>query len=1040
MLNRGGCLGIARRAAHAGTTFAVMAATGGGLVALWPALPASAAGSTDQVTVTSSLGPSSTYGEKITFTAAVTTGGAGTPTGLVTFSYTNSFNGATVFNPTCTESASSTVSLDVGGSASCTPTQALRGGNDTVTAAYAGDPTFASNSGSVAQNVNPQTTTTAVVDNGPKPTTYGQARGFTATVTAQPTANPQATVLPLGGTVNFNAPNNATILPDCTNVAIPNGTTAATCSTKDLPVSTSSVTPSVTAFYNSDGNYQNSLSPAVSPAPTVNKASTTVSTPTSTSNPAKVNQSVIFTTTLTPASTGPSLPTGTVSFSDNGAAISGCSGGSAPQVMGSPLQASCTTSFSSAGPHSITAVYNGDANYNASLASSALSQTVVVNGSTTTLAAAPNPSSYGQTVMFTATVSGSSVPPTGSVTFAAGGNTLCTSSLATVGGKTTATCSTSVLPVGTDQVTASYPGDSTYGASQGQLNQTVNKASTTTGVTASPNPSNVGQQVTYTATVTPASTGPSLPTGTASFSDNGAAISACSGGNAPHVTGSPLQASCTTSYGSVGSHSITALYNGDANYNVSPASSALSQTVVANGSTVTIAAAPNPSTYGQTVTFTATVSGSAGPPTGTVTFAAGGNTLCSTRPLSTASGTTTATCSTNLLPVGTNQVVMASYLGDTNYAASQGQVNQTVTKAPTTVSTPVSSSNPVPLNQPVAYTTAIIPASAGPSAPTGTVTFSDNGSAIAACSGANAPHVVNNQATCTLPAGYGSDGQHSISAVYNGDSNYTPSVSQAMSQDVALPGYQMVAADGGLFSFGPLANFYGSEGAAHLNAPIVGMARDSATGGYWLVGADGGVFSFHAPFYGSMGSTHLNKPIVGIVAAPGGSGYWLVASDGGVFAFGPGAHFYGSMGSVNLNKPIVGIASAPGGNGYWLVGSDGGVFAFGPSATFYGSEGAAHLNQPVVGIAAAPGGNGYWLVASDGGVFAFGPGAHFYGSMGSAHLNKPIVGIAVASGGNGYWLVGSDGGVFSFGPTAAFYGSMGATPLNAPVVGIAGVG
>jgi hypothetical protein len=57
-------------------------------------------------------------------------------------------------------------------------------------------------------------------------------------------------------------------------------------------------------------------------------------------------------------------------------------------------------------------------------------------------------------------------------------------------------------------------------------------------------------------------------------------------------------------------------------------------------------------------------------------------------------------------------------------------------------------------------------------------------------------------------------------------------------------------------------------GGRTLNAPVVAMTADP-TGGYWLVAADGGVFSFGpAAFFGSMGGTRLNAAIVGITAAP----------------------------------------------------------------------------------------------------------------------------------------------------------------------------
>jgi hypothetical protein len=72
------------------------------------------------------------------------------------------------------------------------------------------------------------------------------------------------------------------------------------------------------------------------------------------------------------------------------------------------------------------------------------------------------------------------------------------------------------------------------------------------------------------------------------------------------------------------------------------------------------------------------------------------------------------------------------------------------------------------------------------------------------------------------------------------------------------------------------------------------MAGTPSGGGYWLVAADGGIFSFgDAQFHGSTGSLTLNKPIVGMAGTPSGGGYWLVAADGGIFSFGD-AQFYGT--------------------------------------------------------------------------------------------------------------------------------------------------
>ena len=232
-------------------------------------------------------------------------------------------------------------------------------------------------------------------------------------------------------------------------------------------------------------------------------------------------------------------------------------------------------------------------------------------------------------------------------------------------------------------------------------------------------------------------------------------------------------------------------------------------------------------------------------------------------------------------------------------------------------------------------------------------------------------------------------------------------------------GYGLVAADGGVFSFGD-AGFHGSTGGQVLNAPVVGIAPTPSGEGYWLVAADGGVFSFgDAGFHGSTGGQVLNAPVVGIAPTPSGEGYWLVAADGGVFSFGD-AGFHGSTGGQVLNAPVVGIAPTPSGEGYWLVAADGGVFSFG-DAGFHGSTGGQVLNAPVVGIAPTPSGEGYWLVAADGRVFSFGD-APFEGSDGGAPRSAPAVGIAGRPG--GYWIAyGSDLGASMIPAIAAYAAS-----------------
>ena len=114
------------------------------------------------------------------------------------------------------------------------------------------------------------------------------------------------------------------------------------------------------------------------------------------------------------------------------------------------------------------------------------------------------------------------------------------------------------------------------------------------------------------------------------------------------------------------------------------------------------------------------------------------------------------------------------------------------------------------------------------------------------------------------------------------------------------------------------------------------MAATPDGKGYWLVAADGGIFSFgDAQFYGSTGAIALNEPIVAMAATPDGKGYWLVAADGGIFTFGD-ARFFGSWAADDLPDPVVGIVASPDGGGYTVSTANGVVLALGDGQTYGG--------------------------------------------------------------------------------------------------------
>jgi hypothetical protein len=189
-------------------------------------------------------------------------------------------------------------------------------------------------------------------------------------------------------------------------------------------------------------------------------------------------------------------------------------------------------------------------------------------GTTLTLTSSPNPSTFGQSVTFTATVA--PVGASGTVTFTEGATTLGTGTLS--GG--VATFNSNNLPVGSHVISATYGGTSSYvGSSSNTVSQVVNQASTTLTLTSTPNPSNPGQSVTFTATV------PSLSaTGTVTFTEGATTL-----GTGTLANG--VATFNTTSLGA-GSHDISATYGGDSNYSGST-SNTVSQVVSCNPLVVT---------------------------------------------------------------------------------------------------------------------------------------------------------------------------------------------------------------------------------------------------------------------------------------------------------------------------------------------------------------------------------------------------------------------------------------------------------------------
>jgi hypothetical protein len=187
----------------------------------------------------------------------------------------------------------------------------------------------------------------------------------------------------------------------------------------------------------------------------------------------------------------------------------------------------------------------------------------VLGSSATAVTSSLNPSTYGQSVTFTASVTPATA--TGTVTFLDGAATLGTVTLAA--GK--ALFTTAALTAGAHSITGVYSGDANVGGSTSPARpQSVKKAPSSTSLVSSLNPSAKGQAVTFTATVA-ANAG---LTGKVTFKDGTKSLGAALLDPNTH------QAAITKSTLAVGTHSIKATFAGNAN--VKPSTSAIVNQVV----------------------------------------------------------------------------------------------------------------------------------------------------------------------------------------------------------------------------------------------------------------------------------------------------------------------------------------------------------------------------------------------------------------------------------------------------------------------------
>ncbi len=510
-------------------------------------------------------------------------------------------------------------------------------------------------------------------------TTYeAKAASLTVTVTAPPvdsvftttdmTITPAGTTAP-GATLSAHVtvtPNTGTSTPQGSVSLYRPGVSAAIASgalvngaadlTFTLPPGTIFVTVIYTpdaGFYSSDYGLYHVTSPYPPGVTLTSLAAETV-----------FGEAAEFTATVTAAVT----PTGSVRFEATPAGGTAFVLDTVPLVAGTAV---LTTGALPVGDHTVVAYYEGDSSVAAD-ASDPLAHTVVKSAAAVQVTPGFATPAAGDTTTITVTVTAGAPgagTPSGTATVFRDSVEVGTVSLNGFGVGTLT--GVSVGDAGTRAFTAEYDGDGNFETATGSLNLSVSKLETETRLF-SPLFDSVayGASQTYSGSV---STDSGVATGTVTVYAGGTIV------GTPTLTGSgTFSLTTTTSPAGSGPISVFAIYNGDANHDVSDSRATtpgITVLVSKVATTPSLAASTGSHTIGDTVTLTATLPTLGAGPSGTVTFKSGSVVL----------GTATISGHTATLSyvVGATSVpVTAEYPGDGNFlSGTSNLVTLTAVKA-----------------------------------------------------------------------------------------------------------------------------------------------------------------------------------------------------------------------------------------------------------------------------------------------------------------------------------------------------------------------
>jgi subtilase family serine protease len=797
-----------------------------GLVSNW-ASPELGSGAVNVSLAISPVQTNNTYNPaaNVTLTATVLSSGGGTaPTGSVVF-----YDSTTSLNLTqpLTINSSGVVSTTLEG------VFAL-GGNEMI-AEYTGDTNYAATNSNPPVNVNTQASTTSLTVN-PATTTAAPGQNISVTVNLTVGSPVAGTVNP-SGVVTLNVDGGQETYT--ASLSTSGGVTTASFPSVLIPANGTLTTHTLQAIYPSNTDYSGSTSPQV--VITVSKTTPSVFLTPATSTPLP-GSNLLLTATISPTISESAPPTGTVTFTMDGAQV-----GTVTVSTGTPSStATLTITAPQTGTHTLVATYNGDSVYNTATSNNA---TITVSKIPTTLSLNPATTTPigGSSLLLTATLTpttSTSATPTGNVTFSLDGSNIGTGNL--VNG-TTATFTMTVPASGSHTVQAVYAGDTNFNsANSSVVTLTVAKIVTSTVATPTTTTPASGSTLQVSATITPASYTSSLPTGNVVFTLDGTTTE----GTATLVSGTPSTATVTFTVPSAGTHTVTAAYSGDTNYAAST-SNAVTLTVAKTTTTLTITPSTTTPLAGSSLQVTADIFPAAtltSLPSGTVTFTIDGiNEGIGT----VTSGSPATTSLTFTVPSAGSHVLGATYSGDTNYLGSTAtSVTLNVSKStPTVVVTPATQTPSAGSNLQV--TASISPPASGGTSPSGTVNFALDGNNIG-----TSLVIAGSPSTATITITAPSVGTHNLTATYNGDSNYNSVSAVGVTITVSKGSTTLTVTPSTTTPLGG-SNF---QITATISATVSGSTFPSGTVTFLLDGANAGNATIIG---GTTASTTIVAPTTG---------------------------------------------------------------------------------------------------------------------------------------------------------------------------------